>query len=127
METRVCRSFVLATALTAFATLASAEPASKWRIEFDHWAEEDGELVLRITPLNGTPIDVPAKVSRNTTENQAAELIRGALKAQLGKGYKVEVDDGEDVLIKKTGKTPKFEVSLVSSSVTGLGVKVEKD
>lgn len=52
-------------------------------------------------------------------------LLAGALKAQLGKGYKVEVDDGEDVVIKKSGKTPKFEVSMVSSSVTGLNVKIK--
>jgi hypothetical protein len=51
--------------------------------------------------------------------------VSGALKAQLGKGYKVEVDDGEDVIIKKAGKTPKFEVSLVSSSVTGLNLKIK--
>jgi len=52
-------------------------------------------------------------------------LVTGALKAQLGKGYKVEVDDGEDVMIKKSGNTPKFEVSLVSSSVTGLNLKIK--
>jgi len=112
-------------ALIAFTTLAAAEPDSKWRLKFDHWAEVDGELVLRIAPLNGTPVDVSTKISKDTTENAAAELVAGALKAQLGKGYKVEVDDGEDVVIKKTGKTPKFEVTLVSSSVTGLNLKIK--
>jgi hypothetical protein len=119
------RSLVLACALAGFATLAAAEPDSKWRIKFDHWAETDGELVLRIAPLNGTPIDVSAKVDKGTTENAVASLVEGALKAQLGKGYKVEVDDGEDVVIKKSGKTPKFEVTMVSSSVTGLNVKIK--
>jgi hypothetical protein len=127
MDRKVFRGVVLAGVLAAFASLASAEPASKWRVEFDHWAENDGELVLRIAPLNGTPIDVSAKVPKNMTENQVADLVKGALKAQLGKGYKVEIDDGEDVLIKKSGKTPKFEVSMVSSSVTGLNVKIKKD
>jgi hypothetical protein len=124
MHRKTFRGFVLAGALTVFATLASAEPQSKWRIAFDHWAENDGELVLRIAPLNGTPIDVTTKITKNTTENAVADLVKGSLKAQLGKGYKVEVDDGEDVLIKKSGKTPKFEVTLVSSSVTGLNVKI---
>jgi hypothetical protein len=45
---------LLAGALATFATLAAAEPDSKWRLKFDHWAEVDGELVLRIAPLNGT-------------------------------------------------------------------------
>ncbi len=119
------RSLLLAGALAAFATLGFAEPDSKWRVEFDHWAETDGELVLRIAPLNGSPIDVSTRISKDTTENTAADLVSGALKAQLGKGYKVEVDDGEDVVIKKSGKTPKFEVSMVSSSVTGLNVKIK--
>lgn len=118
------RSLLLAGALAAFATLALAEPASKWRVKFDHWAEADGELVLRIAPLNGTPIDVSTRISKDTTENKAAELVSGALKAQLGNGYKVEVDDGEDVVIKKSGKTPKFEVSMVSP-VAGLNVKIK--
>ena len=119
------RRVLLTGALIAFATLAAAEPDSKWRLKFDHWAETDGELVLRIAPLNGTPIDVSTRISKDTTENAAAELVSGALKAQLGKGYKVEVDDGEDVVIKKSGKTPKFEVTLVSSSVTGLNLKIK--
>jgi hypothetical protein len=125
MRNRSFRTVLLTGALVAFATLAAAEPDSKWRLKFDHWAETDGELVLRIAPLNGTPIDVSTKISQDTTENAAAELVSGALKAQLGKGYKVEVDDGEDVVIKKSGKTPKFEVTLVSSSVTGLNLKIK--
>jgi hypothetical protein len=125
MERKISRSLVLTCALAAFASMAAAEPQSKWRIAFDHWAENDGELVLRIAPLNGTPIDVSTKITKNTTENAVADIVKGALKAQLGKGYKVEVDDGEDVLIKKSGKTPKFEVTMVSSSVTGLNVKIK--
>jgi len=119
------RSLLLAGVLAACATLASDEPYSKWRVKFDHWAEADGELVLRIAPLNGTPIDVSTRIAKNTTENNAAQLVTGALKAQLGNGYKVEVDDGEDIVIKKSGKTPKFEVSVLSSSVTGLNVKIK--
>ena len=125
MHPRFLRGFLLAGALAAFATLAAAEPDSKWRLKFDPWAEVDGELVLRIAPLNGTPIDVSTKIAKGTTENAAADLVSGALKAQLGKGYKVEVDDGEAVVIKKTGKTPKFEVSQLSSSVTGLNLKIK--
>ena len=114
--------------LATFAALAAAtDPSGKWRIVFDHWAENDGELVLRVAPVNGTPVDVTTKVTKNMTENRVADLLKGALKAQLGKGYKVEVDDGEDVLIKKSGKTPKFVVTLVSSSVTGLEIKIRHD
>jgi hypothetical protein len=114
--------------LAAFAVLAAnSDPAGKWRVEFDHWAENDGDLVLRVAPLNGTPIDVTTKITKNMTENSVADLVTSSLKAQLGKGYKIEVDDGEDVLIKKSGKTPKFVVTLVNSSVTGLEIKIRHD
>ncbi len=112
-------------ALVAFSGVASAEPDSKWRVIFDHWADVDGELVLRVAPVGGTPIDITTKVPKGMTENHVAELVAGSVKAQLGGGYKVSVDDGEDVVIKKTGKTPKFEVTLVSSSVTGLNIKIK--
>jgi hypothetical protein len=126
----ICSSLVLAAAglLAAFAVLAAnSDPAGKWRVEFDHWAENDGDLVLRVAPLNGTPIDVTTKITKNMTENSVADLVTSSLKAQLGKGYKIEVDDGEDVLIKKSGKTPKFVVTLVNSSVTGLEIKIRHD
>lgn len=129
-QTSIRSSLVLAAAglLAAFAaTAADPDPAGKWRLAFDHWAENDGELVLRVAPLNGAPIDVTTKVTKNMTENTVADLVKGSLRTQLGKGYKVEVDDGEDVLIKKAGKTPKFVVTLVSSSVTGLELKIRHD
>ena len=112
-------------ALASLSGVASAEPDSKWKVIFDHWADVDGELVLRIAPVGGTPIDVSTKVPKGMTENKAAELVAGSLKAQLGGGYKVSIDDSEKVVIKKTGKTPKFEVTLVSSSVTGLNIKIK--
>ena len=105
--------------------VASAEPSGKWKVIFDHWAEVDGDLVLRIAPVGGTPIEVSTKVPKGTTENNVAELVSGSLKAQLGGGYKVSLDDSEKVVIKKTGKTPKFEVTLVSSTVIGLNVKIK--
>jgi len=111
--------------VSALGGFASAEPDSKWKVIFDHWAEVDGELVLRVAPVGGTPIDVSTKVPKGMTENHAAELVAGALKAQLGGGYKVSIDDSEKVVIKKTGKTPKFEVSLVSSTATGLNIKIK--
>jgi hypothetical protein len=67
-------------------------------------------------------INVPA----GTSENNAAELVSVSLKATLGsKDYRVGVDDGEDVVVKKRGKTPKFELTMVSTSLTGLGIKIK--
>ena len=39
----------------------------------------------------------------------------------------VETDDGEDVVIGRTGKTPKFAVTLASSTLTGLEVGIRRE
>jgi hypothetical protein len=109
------------------ATTSQAEPSNKWRIELDHTADNDGAIVLRIAPVGGMPIDVEAKIPAKTRENHTARILRDALKAALGKGYHVETDDGEDVLIGKRGDTPNFDLTLVSSSVTGLTIELERE
>ena len=120
---------VLALGLAFTAPLAAADApkaSTKWRLLFDHWADTDGELVLHIAPVQGDPIDVTVKIPKGTTENSAAELVAGSLKGSLGGGYKVDVDDGEKVVIKSKGKTPKFVVSMPSSTATGLNVKIKR-
>lgn len=117
----------LVVSMAAIGSFAVAEPSNKWRIEFNHSTDNDGELVFRITPLNGTPIDVTTKMPKGTSENQAARMLRDSLRASLGKGYKVEVDDAESVLIKKKGKTPDFDVVLASSTVSGLSIDLKRE
>jgi hypothetical protein len=117
----------VAIVLALLALGVGAEPSNKWRIECDNTADNDGVIVLRISPVGGAPIDVETKVPARSGENKVAQLLRDSLRASLGKGYKVEVDDGEDVLIKKKGKTPNFDLTLVSSSVTGLTLEIERE
>lgn len=111
----------------AVVPVAHAEPSNKWRVEFDHSAHSDGSIILRVAPVGGTPIDVETKVPKGNTENQVAKAVRDSLQVALGKGFKVSIDDGEDVLIRKTGKTPNFDLTLVSSSVTGLEIELERE
>lgn len=103
------------------------KPVSKWRIEFNHTTDNDGAVTFRIAPDGGQPIDVETKIPKGTGENHAARIVKDSLKASLGDAYHVEVDDGEDVLVKRRGKTPKFIVTMVSTSLTGLTIEVEKD
>lgn len=112
--------------MACVATAAYAKPSGNWRIKFNHTADNDGTIVFRIAPVEGTPIDVEVKVPAKTSENNVAELVRDSLKATLGSdNYRVGIDDGEDVILKNRGKTPKFELTMVSTSLTGLEVKVK--
>ena len=55
-----------------------------------------------------------------------AKDVRDALAAKLSPDrYTVEVDDGEDILIKKREGQPDFTVELVESNVRNVSIKVE--
>jgi hypothetical protein len=113
--------------IAVIGSLANAEPSNKWRIVFNHSTDAAGEVVFRITPLNGTPVDVTTQLPKWTGENQAAQLVKKSLHATLGKAYHVEVDDFETVIIKKAGDTPNFDLTLASSTVSGLSIDLKRE
>ena len=115
-------------AMACLATTAYAKPSGSWRIEFNHVTDSDGSITLRIAPLEATPIDVETKVPAKTSENSVAQLLSDSLKATLGtKNFRIGVDDGESVIIKKRGKTKNFEVTIVNNSMTGIEVSVKRE
>jgi hypothetical protein len=114
--------------MACLASVAFAKPSGNWRIEFNHKADNDGVIVLRLAPIEGggDPIDVETKVPKGTTENNVADLVAASLEATLGsKNYRIGTDDGEDVVIKTRGKTKKFELTMVSTTLTGLEINVK--
>jgi hypothetical protein len=113
--------------MAVLATIAQADPAGKWRIEFASHADNDGVITLRVSPEGGTPVDVDTKVVAKSGAGKVAKAVRDSLKVSLGEGYHVETDDGEDVVIGRKGKTPKFEVTLAGSTLTGLKVKIGRE
>ena len=127
MNRTLLRSACGAAALAAMlSTAAFAEPSNKWRIEFDDKAQTDGTITLSVTPASGTPVRAEAAIPAGTHENHIARLVRDSLKSALGGGYNVEVDDGEDVLVKQDG-VGNFDMKLVSSTVTGLEIELERE
>jgi hypothetical protein len=117
------------TAATAAAVAAPEKLnlSNKWRLEVSEGANNDGTMLFRITPDKGTPQDVVVKLKKGRGEDGCARDIRDTFKAQLDKKtYHIEVDDGEDVLVKKR-KGPNFEIKLVESTVKGTRVNVTKE
>ena len=118
--------------LLLFALLAAstawASPSNKWRLQMSGHAKVDGEIELSFTPKGGTASSVVVPVAKGTGENAAARLVRDTLKAKFGKDvYKVETDDGEDVLVKKRGSTPNFDLTLVESTVKGVRLNLQHE
>jgi hypothetical protein len=114
--------------LTSYVVPAAATESNKWRIECNHNAHSDGDVVFRVHPKGGEPIDVTVKIAKGTSENAVAKAISAAFKARLpSDGYHVEVDDGEDVLVKKKMGAANFNLMLVSTTVENVKFHIEKE
>ena len=112
--------------LAAISFADSAPASNKWRIELDGQALKTGELEFRVTPSQGEPIDVVATIRSGRAENNVARDVRDAFAAKLSpERYTVEVDDGEDILIKKKDGQPDFALELLDSNVRNVSIKVE--
>jgi len=85
-----------------------------------------GDLQFRVTPRQGEPVDVTATIRSGRAENNVAKDVRDAFAARLSPDrYSVEVDDGEDILIKKKEGQPDFSLELLDSNVRNVNIKIE--
>ena len=127
------RSFKTASAvaaalvLAAAASIAQADPAAKWRIQFGDYTSNDGTIAFQITPEGGAAVDVETKISKGSGATTVARTVKDSLKAALGEGYKVETDDGQDVIVRANSKTPKFDLTFAGSTLAGLSVRFKKE
>jgi hypothetical protein len=131
--TLVAATLVAASGLAAWSPAALADGAkvelsNKWRIKVDGKADSDGAVVFRISPKEATATDVTVPIQKGMSDNQAAQAIVAAFDLYLPKdGFKSERDDGEDVLLRKAGKTPSFGLEIVSSTALNLELKLKKE
>jgi hypothetical protein len=109
------------------ATADNLKFANKWRLEVHEGANNDGVIHFRLTPQGETPIDIKVQLKDGRGEDGCAKDIRDAFKSALDKNiYKIEIDDGEDVLVKKH-KGPDFAIELVESTVKGTRVNLDRE
>ncbi|HEU0307162.1 MAG TPA: hypothetical protein VFR30_09370, partial [Lysobacter sp.] len=100
---------------------------NKWRLQFSGNAESDGRIVLELAPGEGEPMRATAAIVKGRGENAVARDVRDALRAQVGQRYHVEVDDGEDVLVKKRRGERDFVVTIVENSVAGVRIGIDAE
>jgi hypothetical protein len=119
----------LAAALTLalMAGAASADPSNKWRIQVSSDADSAGVIVFDLTPVGGMPASVTVQVPDDTDENDVADLVRSSMQAQLGTTYSVEVDDGEDVLVKKADGAADFDLQVRQNTVQGVRINLDQE
>jgi len=101
--------------------------SNKWRLEVSEGANNDGVMHFRVTPKGGAAIDIPVALKDGRGEDGCARDIRDTFKKSLEKNvYKIEVDDGEDVLV-KVHKGPDIAIELVESTVKGTRVNLNRE
>jgi hypothetical protein len=121
------RASFLVSILLLAASTASADVENKWRLEFSGNAESEGHLILAIAPKNQPAVNVTVDIPRHISENDVARAVRDALLLQVGDTYKIERDDGEDVLIKRREGEPRFSVAMVENTVKGVRLHIEEE
>jgi hypothetical protein len=107
---------------------AALDYSNKWRIEVSEGANSDGEIVFRVTPKGATAQDVRIAIDDGTSENRVARKIKRAFEKQLDTSrYDIEMDDGEDVLVKKDLTVPVFALELVSSTARSVRLRIQAE
>jgi hypothetical protein len=112
---------------SAAAPAAELAYSNKWRLEVSEGANNEGVMHFRITPKGGAAIDVPVALKKGRGEDGCARDIRDTFKKTLDKNlFKIELDDGEDVLV-KVRKGPDVAIQLVESTVKGTRVNLDRE
>lgn len=112
--------------LAGLAFAAVAGNSNKWRLQFSGAAESAGELVFEIEPVGQPPVRVTVPIERNDGENRVARKVKSAIDRQAGKWVDAELDDGEDVLVKRHFFR-RFSIRLVSSTVKDVRVNFDHE
>lgn len=116
-----------AAAAPAAAQAAALSYSNKWRLQVSEGANNDGVMRFRVTPKDGAPLDIPVTLKDGRGEDGCARDIRDTFRKSLDKSlYKVELDDGEDVLI-KVRKGPGISIELVESTVKGTRINFDRE
>jgi uncharacterized protein (DUF2141 family) len=112
--------------LAALSFADASATSNKWRIELDGQALKTGDIQFRVTPRQGEPTDITVNIKAGRAENNVAKDVRDAFAAKLSpERFTVEVDDGEDILIKRKDGQPDFALELLESDVQNVSIKVE--
>lgn len=122
---------LLATALALATVPASAESpdtSNRWRLKAGGESTADGVIVIRLSEIGSAVAEIPVSVPKHTAKKGVAERIRDSLNAGLEHDrYKVEVDDGEDVIVKAREDVKDFEIAIVSNTADGIEVRLDKE
>jgi hypothetical protein len=117
----------LGLALMSTLAFASADVENKWRLQLSGDADSAGQITLAIAPEDEEAITVTVPIADDLDENAVAAAVVNELKLRLGDLYRIERDDGEDVLIKRQPGEKKFSVAVVENTVEGVRINLDEE
>ena len=126
MDAAVTGRIALACALCFVAGTATAG-SNKWRLQVSGGAEDGGTIAFVIVTDDGQRYPVSVEVADGTGENAIAGRIRDAARAQADACCKFEVDDGEDVLVKKKRGQPDLDIVDIQIGVKGVRITKNRE
>lgn len=122
------RRWILAASLALCAFASNADGLeNKWRLEVSGSAKTAGQIVVQVSPEKGDPIRATTQIAAGRAENDVAADLSAALQMVASGHYSVEVDDGEDVLVKKKDGERDFAVTVVENTVQGVTVNIDTE
>lgn len=83
-------------------------------------------MVFQIVPVGKMPVLVTVSIERNDGENRVARKVKSAIDRQAGRWVDAELDDGEDVLVKRHFFR-RFSIVLVSNSVKDVRINFDTE
>ncbi len=119
-------AFVLTVALSS--GIHALGSSNKWRIEVSEGANSDGAIVFDVLVGGYDTRTVTTDIEDGYSENHVARVIANAFHDQLPReAFHVEVDDGEDVLVKARGDIRSFELRLRDNAVRGVRINLDRE
>ena len=118
---------LIALILVVASASAMAVPSAGWRLQFDGAAASDGELVIVVTPDGGTPEEVVVAVGRADSENQVAHKALVALQQAAGSNYSIEMDDGEEIVVRQRDGDLEQLDAVARNTVDGVSVEFDPE
>ena len=116
----------LACAFTVCSMAQSGPLLEEARISINSGADEDGSLIVRVTPSGGVAKEATVALKRGMGENAIAEAIADALRPVLAPMYESDKDGGEHVKIRKTDRSAANFSVAVMFNVPGFSVIIDK-
>jgi hypothetical protein len=123
----VNRALLIAAVASLLAAVGIAAPplAGSWNITPSGSAASSGDLLFRVTPAGGDPVEITVPVRSGSDDVTVARSIRQALSSQLRRDrYTVQLGEGANVLVSDPRGKPSFSVELINSDIDNMRIAV---